>query len=76
MIQDQSKRKNGPIVVDLQGPQGNAFYLIGIAQSLAKTFCWSPEERDSLTNNMMSGDYEHLLHTLDRAFGEYIILQR
>ena len=30
----RKKQKNsGPIVIDLTGPQGNAYYLIGVVQS-------------------------------------------
>jgi hypothetical protein len=37
MIRPRSEmRPKGPIEIDLQGPSGNVFYLIGLAQQLSK----------------------------------------
>ena len=44
----------GPIVVDLTGPDGNAFALMGLASRLAKQL-----GIESPTDEMMSGDYEN-----------------
>ena len=60
----RKKRKNsGPIVIDLTGPQGNEFYLMGVVQS---TFNKSgaAELGESIIKEMKSGNYEHLLKTL------------
>ncbi len=72
----RTKQKNpAPIVIDLTGPQGNAFYLMGIVQS---TFARSgaPELGDSIIKEMQSGDYEHLLKTFDLYLGDHFILER
>ena len=42
------------IHVDLSGPDGNAFALIGLAQKLAKQLHYQQEERSELTTEMMS----------------------
>ena len=34
----KKKNSNGRIEIDLTGPQGNAFFLIGTAGNLAKQF--------------------------------------
>ena len=70
------KVKTGPIIVDLTGPDGNAFALIGLANKLAKQFEYQPDARGQLTTDMMSGDYEHLLEVFDKNFGDYVILER
>lgn len=59
--------------IDLRGPQGNAFYLLGVAMDLAKQLDlkWRYIE-DELT----SGDYEHLIEKFDEHFGEYVDLVR
>ena len=73
----REKRKTTEIVIDLTGPQGNAFYLIGIAKRLARDVLgydrnrWSEIEKD-----MMSHGYEHLVQTFDTLFGDFIILER
>ena len=61
----------GPIVVDLTGPDGNAFALMGLASRLAKQLGIK-----SPTAEMMSGDYENLLEVFDKHFGDFVILER
>jgi hypothetical protein len=61
----------GPIVIDLIGPDGNAFALIGLANRLAKQLGFK-----SPADEMMQGDYEHLLEVFDKNFGDYVILER
>lgn len=64
---------NGPIVIDITGPDGNAFALMGYARRFAKQL-----ELDSsaIINEMMSGDYENLLEVFDSNFGDFVILER
>jgi hypothetical protein len=67
--------------IDLTGPDGNAFVLLGLANNLGRQMKNSlmmlhgitPEE---IQKEMMSGDYEHLVQTLDKYFGEFLILER
>lgn len=67
------KKASGPMVIDLTGPQGNAYFLLGTAKNLAKQLELDP---DPITQEMISGDYENLIGVFDRYFGEYIILER
>jgi len=63
------------IVIDLTGPQGNAFYLMGV---VLKTFRQSgaPELGEAIVAEMKKGDYEHLVKTFDLYLGEHFILER
>jgi len=70
MIRAKQER-TGPIVVDLTGPDGNAFALMGLASRLAKQL-----GIESPTDEMMSGDYENLLEVFDKNFGDFVILER
>lgn len=72
MIRNKQE-KVGPIIIDLTGPQGNSFYLLGTARNLAKQL-GIPHQ--PIEDDMMSGDYEHLLQVFDNAFGEFVILER
>tara|TARA_Y100000389_G_C17451540_1_gene515173 strand:+ start:1112 stop:1330 length:219 start_codon:yes stop_codon:yes gene_type:complete len=63
----------GPIVIDLTGPDGNAFALMGYAKKLAKQL---DLDSTKITQEMMSGDYENLLEVFDSAFGDFVILER
>ena len=65
----------GPIIIDLTGPDGNALTLIVYAKRLSKQLGWK-DKGAALINEMMEGDYEHLLEVFDNAFGEFVILER
>ena len=66
----------GPIVVDLTGPDGNAFALIGLATRLAKQLGIDSHTINVIKTKMMSGDYENLLQVFDKYFGDFVILER
>jgi len=71
----RAKQHKGPIIIDLTGPDGNAFALMGYAKRFAKQLGWK-DNGSALINEMMEGDYEHLLEVFDNAFGEFVILER
>lgn len=62
------------LTIDLSGPDGNAFALIGVARDLAKMVGLNGKETSAITEEMMNGDYDHLIETLEDNFGEFIIL--
>ena len=69
----KQKPSTGKIEIDLTGPQGNAFFLLGIARNLAKKFGMDSKK---ITSEMMSGDYENLIKVFDREFGSVVTLYR
>lgn len=69
----KQKPSTGKIEIDLTGPQGNAFFLIGTARNLAKQFGMDSKK---ITSEMMSGDYENLIEVFDREFGSVVTLYR
>lgn len=68
--------KNEDLSIDLTGPEGNAFALMGTATNLAKQLSYSEEETKALIADMRSGDYEHLIQVFDNHFGDYVTLYR
>ena len=68
-----NKPQTRGIEIDLTGPQGNAFFLLGTAKNLAKKLGLNGNE---ITKEMMSGDYEHLLEVFDENFGMFVTLYR
>jgi hypothetical protein len=70
MIRD---RINSTPVIDLTGPQGNAFYLMAQAGRYAGQLGL---DGDSIIAEMKSGNYENLVAVFDRYFGDYVILER
>ena len=65
-------RKN-PLIIDLTGPDGNAYVLLGYASRFAKQLGLN---FDKVKNEMTSGDYENLLEVFDGYFGSFVILER
>tara|TARA_B100000131_G_scaffold138497_1_gene134806 strand:- start:150 stop:377 length:228 start_codon:yes stop_codon:yes gene_type:complete len=63
-------------VIDLTGPNGNAFYLLGTAMKLCKQIGISSERTDEILDEMRSSDYENLIKVFDKYFGKVIDLER
>ena len=63
-------------VIDLNGPEGNAFCLLGTAMSLCKQIGISDTRTEEIVDEMKSDDYEHLITTFDKYFGKLIDLER
>ena len=72
MIRDKQERV-GPIIIDLTGPDGNAFVLLAKAKDLARQLGMDPEP---ILTQMKSSDYENLIQVFDQYFGEWVILER
>ena len=67
------KKENKGIEIDLTGPQGNVFFLIGTARNLAKQLGFDGGE---IQTEMMSGDYENAVNVFDKYFGSFVTLYR
>ena len=65
-----------PIEIDLNGPKGNAFYLLGLAQDLSKKMGHDELRTERILREMRLTDYEGLLYTFDREFGLLVTLWR
>jgi hypothetical protein len=69
----REKYTGGRPIIDLTGPQGNAFALLGTASMFARQLGLDVKQ---IHNEMTSGDYENLVQTFDQYFGDYVILER
>ena len=69
----RQKQQCSEIVIDLTGPNGNAFALMGFASKLAKQLGYDKSE---IIDQMTSGDYENLVQVFDDYFGDFVILER
>ena len=65
--------KNREFVINLDGPDGNAFALMAYAKRFAKDLGYASDE--AILNNMKSGDYTNLVRTFDKYFGEFVIFE-
>ena len=66
-------KSNGKIEIDLTGPQGNAYYILGVAKRLCKEVGIPSKP---ILDEMMSGDYENLIQVFDKNFGMFVTLYR
>jgi len=69
----RSKTPQSEIVIDLTGPDGNAFALMAYAKRFAKQL---DLDYRKIQDEMMSGDYENLVQVFDDNFGDFVILER
>ncbi len=69
----KEKKETFGIEIDLTGPNGNAFYLLGTAGNLAKQLGLDGK---SIKEEMMKGDYENLINVFDKHFGDFVTLYR
>ena len=69
----RKKKVSEQIVIDLTGPEGNSYVLMGYASRLAKQLGLNYDE---IHKEMIASDYDNLLEVFDKHFGEYVILER
>lgn len=74
MIKSKSEMpKSGKVEIDLTGPDGNAFVLLGIAKQMAENL---GKDYAPIINRMKSGNYENLLNVMEEEFGDFVIMYR
>ena len=73
MIRERKERRGQLVVIDLSGPDGNAYSLMAYATKFARQLKLDDK---AIITEMMTGDYENLLQVFDKHFGAYVILER
>lgn len=68
----QRKTHRTATSINLGGPSGNAFVLLGLAKDLAGQLDLGYA---AILAEMQTGDYAHLVAVFDRHFGEYVTLE-
>jgi len=68
-------KKKAPkhLEIDLDGPQGNAYNLLGIARQLCKTL---NKDYEDVSKRMQSGDYNHLVQVFEEEFGTMVTMYK
>lgn len=62
-----------PVEIDLNGPAGNAFVLLGTAKKWARELCLDEKQ---ILQEMKASDYDNLVEVFDRYFGDHVVLIR
>ena len=65
------KTKQREIVIDLTGPDGNVFVLMGYARRFARDLGL---DGNKIISEMQSSDYENAVEVFDNSFGSFVIL--
>lgn len=80
MILPIAEKRIRKVEIDLTGPDGDFFVLMGIGVDLCKLL---NERRGAeyfnvkkFCEDMMSGDYEHAVNLMEKNFGHLIIMYR
>lgn len=58
--------------LDLSGPDGNAFVLLGYANRWGRQLNLDTKK---IHSEMTSGDYENLIEVFERYFGDFVELE-
>lgn len=61
------------IVIDLKGPGGNAFVLLGYVKGLADKLGLCPIK---ICEEMTTGDYDNLVAVFEKHFGTIVKLEK
>ena len=62
------------ITIDRESPQGNAFYILGVAQQLMRQKGFSTQDADAVIEEMKSGDYDNLCSVFEQTFCDEVEL--
>jgi hypothetical protein len=80
MIIPKSEKEIRQIEIDLTGPDGNVFHLMGVAKTIGQLLNQrrGAEYLDipALLTDMLSNDYEHAINVMEKNFGHMIIMYR
>jgi len=69
----KKKPRRGKLEIDLTGPEGNAFHILGLARNLCKIL---DKDWEDIRERMTSGDYENVIQVFEQEFGDYVTLYR
>lgn len=65
------KKAGGIPTLDLRGPEGNAFGLLGLARRTMMDLDYDKVRLDEVMAEMTAGDYTEMVEVFEREFSEY-----
>lgn len=71
----RKKSLNTEIVIDLTGPDGNAFVMLAYVKRFAEQLGYTADQKKQLREDMTASDYDHLIKVFDEHFGSFVILE-
>ena len=76
MIRSKEEKPVPLIEVDLTGPNGNVFRLMGLVRSWGRDLGYTEDRINAIQKVMMMGDYEGAIKVFDKEFGHFCTLWR
>ena len=76
MIKCRSEMEVRGIEIDLNGPQGNVFWLMGFARKLGRQLGFSEEHCSAIVKAMRFSNYEGAIITFEEFFGDHVTMYR
>ena len=70
------KKNMETVHINLNGPEGNAFFLISYASTFADKLCYEKEEKNEMISEMISSDYNNLLSVFEKHFGDFVVFYK
>lgn len=61
--------------INLDGPQGNSFFIMGEAKKIMSQLKWSKEKQGEVIDLLTLSDYVNLIRTFDSFFGSFVDLE-
>lgn len=74
LVDDSDNRERS---IDLRGPEGNAFAILGIAKDFTRQLKEADPKKynwERIQSEMTSSDYKNLVHTFEKYFGDFITI--
>ena len=71
----RKKKIASNIIIDIDGPEGNAHNIMGTAVMLGRDHGYSEDRLNEMVNDMKSGDYINLLSLFNEEFGSFIVME-
>ena len=68
----REKTPASDLVIDIDGPKGNTFYLLSLAKDLQH---YKEGKVSGIMAEMMGGDYHNLIKVFEKNFGDMVILE-
>lgn len=76
ILEKRNKPESTTLDIDLTGPEGNAFVLMGYVRTFGRQLGYSEAKILAIQKVMRMGNYDGLINMFDKEFGDYVTLWR
>lgn len=62
------------VIIDLNGPEGNVYYLMGLVRTVGVKNGFTPSEAHIIIQKMTESDYHHAVEVFKEHMSDYVDL--